>query len=111
MKYLNQANEHVKSGPAKYWVLGTDRIMNCCKTDKKRLSKDERLCLEIELFKYYLKPEILELIIGKEFRGVEIQYYQDNTVVNTAIFGNLKVKCPNSLLKYTDKITEVNRNK
>ena len=111
MKYINQNGEHFKTGPARYGSLPMDKIINCCVIGAKRLYKEERLCLEIELLKNTLSPAILDIVKGKPFKGIEIQHYRNNTSVNTVILGNYRVVCSSVLLKYSDKISEVNRNK
>jgi antitoxin component YwqK of YwqJK toxin-antitoxin module len=111
MKFYDAAGQHVKTGPEKYFILSQTDFLSCIKDKEKlRLNREERLCLEIKYLKEHLSDGELDIIKDLPFNGIDIQYYRDGKVVTTAIFGKYRIKCLNSLLKYTDNIIETNRN-
>jgi hypothetical protein len=111
MKFYDAAGQHVKTGPEKYSILSQTDFLSCIKDKEKlRLNREERLCLEIKCLKEHLSDNELDIIKNLPFNGIEIQYYRDGRTITTAIFGNYRIKCFNTLLKYTDNITETNRN-
>jgi len=111
MKFYNAAGQHIKSGPQKYSTLTAVQFTDCVNdSEKLRLNNEERLCLEVKYFKKHLTVSELEIIKGLSFNGIDIQTYRDGRVITTAIFGSYRLKCPNSLIKYTDNIIETNRN-
>lgn len=65
----------------------------------KRLSVDERLKLEVDLFKMNLEKYSAELIKDLDMKKVEEVHVNDGTSYYVGVFGRLKVKIPYSIFR------------
>jgi hypothetical protein len=99
---LTQFTKSIKNIPERYLSLPLSVMDTCIKEGSTRLTKDERLLLEIEYNKRLLDKPIQELVDGLPFSGVELLIYRDKREAMTAVFGNFRVKCSKLLYDLSD---------
>ena len=103
-------NKHVKTIPAKFLNLGLETLgIMFSKSEKKRLSRDERIRLELYLFWNTLSKPFQEQINPDKHEGIEYVNVKHGDSYYRMKFGKLHVRVPNRLASLFDHIPTVNR--
>lgn len=102
---------HVKTYPNRFNVLSEEDIVSCLRKygkSNKRLTREERVNLEIKLIKHRLSltlegRNVLAIIEDLPYSGLEIRKKRDGSITNCIIFGEIRVKCDAFIFKYFEE--------
>lgn len=99
MKLLTKNNHHVKTIPRRYKDVLPDVGDYLMDLEHKRLSKQERATIEMEVFKRTLPPVVQELIGTKEATHASLVIVKNSESYYSVNFGSIEVRCPREVYK------------